>query len=239
MSQSDAKLDMILEQLQALKPMQNLLQDLKESVTVIRDEVKSLQFDVGVHGDRIAALEKDMKDQKNLSNMQQQQLRSLTVRLLNLPVVPGEKDDNFTGLRLRVYERVLKPILAAAKTSKVLSTLPQMGSVIEACFRPFNSSSTPDFRPPPVIIKLVSRPIKVALMKHRKELPKEEFPKIALVEDLTLDSHKAFVALSKASQTSKVWTHEGIIRFVMTGKLTVHSVKSVYDPILKILSVKD
>ena len=232
---SDSKLDMILEELKALKPMQAILMDLKESMSVIKEEVKTLQFDVGKHDDRLAALERDMLTQKTISNSQQQQLRSLTVRLLNLPVVNGEKDDNYSGLRLRVYERILKPILSAAKTSKALATLPQMGSVIEACFRPFNASGASD-SPPPVIIKLVSRPIKLALMKHRKELPKEEFPKIALVEDLTPDSHKAFVMLSKSSQTSKVWTHDGGIRFVLTGKATVHSVKSVYDPIQKILS---
>ena len=243
---SDEKLDLILEQLKALGPMQDLLLDLKQSVSVVREEVKAVQHELGAHEDRLSALERDMKSQKDLSNQQQQQLRSLTVRLLNLPVIPGEKDDNNAGLKARVYERVLKPLLVAAKASKTLSTLPQLSSVLEACFRPFNTTAAASGPPPPIIIKLTSRAIKLALMKHRKELPKptaEEtsagITKFVLVEDLTPDTHKAFVAVSKSSKTGKVWTQDGVIRYVRTGQTTVQSVKSVYDPIEKILNSSD
>ena len=235
------KLDMILDQLKALGPMKDMLTELKESVSTVKEEVRALQHDSDAHLERIEALERDMRSQKDLSNQQQQQLRSLTLRLLNFPVVAGEKEDNYSGLKTRVYDRILKPLLSAAKSSKLISTLPQLGSVVEACFRPFNATTSNT--PPPVIIKLVSRPIKLALLKHRKELPKpsaEEstagISKFALVEDLTYDTHKAFISLSKSTKTSKVWTQDGLIRFVLTGKSAVHSVKSVYDPIQKIIN---
>ena len=242
---SDKKLDMILDQLKALGPMQTMLKDLMDSVSSVKEDMKSLQHEVNIHEDRIAALERDMRTQKDLSNQQQQQLRSLTVRLLNLPVIPGEKDDNNNGLKNRVYERFLKPLLAAAKASKALPTLPQVGSVIKACFRPFNATADSTI-PPPIIIKLASRPIKLALLKHRKELPKpsaEEtaagIKKFVLVEDLTQDTHKTFVALSKSTKTGKVWTHDGNIRYVRVGQSAVHTVKSVYEPVQKILSFSD
>ena len=234
------KLDLILEQLKALGPMTAMLTELKDSISTVKEEVRSLQFESSAHADRLDALEKDMRSQKDLANKQQQQLRSLTVRLLNFPVSAGEKEDNNNGLKTHVYDRILKPLLSAAKSSKALSTLPQLGSVIEACFRSFNSTSASS--PPPVIIKLVSRPIKLALLNHRKDLAKptaEEIAagisKFALVEDLTYDTHKTLIALSKSSKTAKVWTQDGAIRFILTGKSAVNSVKSVYDPVQKII----
>ena len=88
---------------------------------------------------------RDMQDQKDMSNQQQHQLRSLTLRLLNFPVVTGESEDNNAGLCTRVYDVILKPLLVAAKAAKDLSSVPQAATVIDACFRPFNAAanSTP------------------------------------------------------------------------------------------------
>ena len=97
-----AKLDLILQQLEQLKalgPIQSSLEGLTKSVGEVKEDIKNLQYDVADHHDRLAALESDMLEQKEASNQQQQQLRSLTLRLLNLPVIPGEKDNNSTGLR--------------------------------------------------------------------------------------------------------------------------------------------
>ena len=58
---------------------------------------------------------------------------------VNLPVIPGEAEDNNAGLRARVYDTVLKPLLTAAKAAKDLPSVPQMATVIEACFRPLTS----------------------------------------------------------------------------------------------------
>ena len=101
---SEAKLDLILQQLRALGPIQKTLEDLKNSLGNVKEDVKNLQYDVADHHDRLAALEKDMIEQKDVSNTQHQQLRSFTLRLLNFPVIVGEADDNYSGLRARVYD---------------------------------------------------------------------------------------------------------------------------------------
>ena len=172
-----------------------------------------------------------MQEQKDSSNQQQQQLRSLTLRLLNLPVMPGEKDDNNAGLCARVYYTVLKPLLIAAKAAKDLNTVPQAATVIESCFRPFNASLTNADLPPYVIIKLSSRPIKIAILRQRKNIPKaaEGDKKIILVEDLTSATHKMLAAISKSKAASKVWTVDGNIKFTMEGVDRVRMVKSVFD----------
>ena len=240
---TDSKLDLILKQLQqqqqqlmALGPIQASLEDMKTSIREVKDEVKAVQHEVDCHSDRLLKLELEMQEQKDASNQQQQQLRSLTLRLLNLPVLPGEKDDNNAGLRARVYDTILKPLLSAAKVAKDLPTVPQAATVIESCFRPFNASMTNTDLPPHVIIKLSSRPIKIAILKHRKNIPKPaEGNRVILVEDLTPATHKMLSAISKSKAASKIWTIDGVIKFTMEGVEGVRTVKSVYDPLAKVL----
>ena len=242
-SDSD-KLDAILSQLKALGPMQEKLDSLHSSMMGIKEDVKTLQFDVANNSDRITALEREMISVRVNDNAQQQHLRSLTLRLLNLPVSPSESEDNYLSLRNTVYERALKPLLAAAKANKDISTLPQLPNVIEACFRArVSTQPSPASHPPPVIIKLAGRPLKAAIMKHRKHLsPLLESEKTAgaqrliLVEDLTPANHKVLSALQARKETSKVWSVDGTVKFVLTGSSSVHSVKNVFLPIEKIIS---
>ena len=124
MSATDAKLDLILEQLKDLGPIRNCLEDMKASIVEVKVEVSALQYDVAIHNDRISALERDMLEQKDMANRQQQQLRSLTLRIFNFPESPDETADNNSGLRTRVYHTVLKPLLTAAKAAKELTSVP-------------------------------------------------------------------------------------------------------------------
>ena len=80
---------MIIEQLKALGPIQFALEDLGAFVRDVKEDVSSLQFVVAGHGDRLQALEREMQEQKDISNQQQQQLRSLTLHLMNFPVLQG------------------------------------------------------------------------------------------------------------------------------------------------------
>ena len=242
---SEDKLDRILEQLKALGPIQFALEDLKASIRDVKVEVNDLRFVVDTHGDRLLALERDMQQQKDIANVNQQQLRSLTLRLLNFPVTSGEASDNYAGLRSRVYDTVLKPLLVAAKAAKDLPSVPQVTTVVEACFRPFNATvaggdqaDQEDSPPPHVIIKISSRLIKIALLKNRKSLPKPvdaDSKRLILVEDLTPATHKVLAAISKSKAATKVWTIDGTIKFTMPDDPTVRTVKSVYDPLSKIL----
>ena len=238
MASVDIKLDAILNQLKDLVPIRACLEELKSSIVEVKVEVKALQFEVANHNDRLTALERDMLEQKDMANRQQQQLRSLTLRIFNFPLSPDEAADNNAGLRARVYDTVLKPLLTAAKAAKEISSVPQMATIVEACFRPLNISNKNLTGLPHVIVKVSSKLFKVALMKNRKHLPKplsaEEKP-IMLVEDLTPATHKMFTAISKARDMGKVWTIDGNIRFSLTESTTVQSVKSVFLPVSKVI----
>ena len=236
---AEAKIDLILEQLKALGPIQFALEGLKSSIQDVKEDVKNLQFDTANHDDRIGVLERDMKEQKDIANSQQQHLRSLTLRLMNFPVSHDESADNNAVLKAKVYDIILKPLLTAAKAAKDLSSVPQMATVLEACFRPFNAAANSSSGPPHVIIKVTTKVFKIALMKNRKHLPKSTIATdkaLFLVEDLTPATHKLMVAISKARETDKTWTVDGNIKFTLTGKPTVFTVKSVFDPISVILN---
>ena len=97
--------------------------------------------------------------------------------------------------------------------------------------------------PPPIIIKLTNRPLKIEVMSNKKELPKPTafetsagVTRFILVEDLTPDNHRCLVALSKSKLTGKVWSVDGRIKYTMADKPdAVLTVKSVFDPITTIL----
>ena len=235
---TEVKLDAILSQLKALGPILSTLEELKSSITDVKQDVSHLQFEVAGHGDRLLVLERQMQEQQDVANQHQQQLRSLTLRLLNFPEIIGEKDDNNAILRARVYDTILKPLLTAAKAAKDLPSVPQMATVIEACFRPLNTAVLNPTGPPHVIIKVSTRPIKIALLRNRKSMPKPlntDIKRYILVEDLTPASHKMLTALSKHKDVGKVWTIDGYIKFSMVGREGVMAVKSVFDPLAKVL----
>ena len=220
----DNKIDEILN---TLTPMSAKLDKVSKSVEAIEEQVKLIKFDILQHDDRITALEAETKSLKNVNNTLQQQQRNLTLRLLNLPVSVGEKDD----LKSRLYE-LLRPALAAAKTEKDLPTLPQLNSVIETCFRPYHAEQ--DKPPPPIIFKVPNKTIKAALLKHKKILTTGMgvgLPKLLLVEDLTADTHKLFNSMVKSKKFGKVWTIDGVIKYTLPGQNQVKSVFSVYDKI--------
>ena len=236
---------MITEQLKALDqlgPMGAKIDAIHSSLGALKEEVGSLTFTVNSHDDRITALEKDMFAQKEMANVQQQLLRSLTVRLLNVPPTPGEAANNYAKLRELIYSRYLLPLLQSAVVEGDISDIPPSSTIIDSCFRPY--LPTAGKQPPPVIIKVANRQLKVAIMKNKKGLPSPSPEEVAagitrfiLIEDLTPDNHRALSALSKSKMTAKVWSVDGRIKFIRADKPNViMTVKSVYDSVKKMIS---
>ena len=143
------KLDLILNQLKALGPMQEKLDTMLSAISTVREEVKSLQFDVANNSDRITALEKEMISVRVNDNAQQQHLRSLTLRLLNLPYSPGEADDNNSGLCNTVYDRVLKPVWPLLNPTR--TSLP-----CRSCLMLLKLASEPVLLPSPLPFSLLT-----------------------------------------------------------------------------------
>ena len=230
----ESKVDEILEQLRLLALVPKQLEDLNTSVSQMKEEIKSVKFDVDQHEDRVTTLEKEVLNLKITDNNHKQQLRALTLRILNLPQVPAEKDD-LCGC---VYE-FIKPVLVAAKAAKDLSSLPQASSVIESVFRPYQGEHGRP--PPPVILKVPNRHIKLALLKNRKHLPQPGSAvggtaRAFIVEDLTPDNHRVLNLLNKSKKVEKSWSVDGQIKYILAGQSQVKTVKSVFGSLEEILN---
>ena len=74
-------------------------------------------------------------------------------------------------------------------------------------------------------------------MKQKKNLPKPtgQDKKLILVEDLTPATHKMLTAIVKSKVFEKVWTIDGVIKYTVEGQEGVKTVKSVFDPVAKVL----
>jgi hypothetical protein len=202
---------------------------------------------------RVVQAETDIKNAfneifelKEKLNTFEQKDRATAIRIFGLPLTEEEKDgaDPQKATAKVAYERLLRPILSAAKDKGLISTLPHLPNVIVEAFRlnsKKNSSSSSTSRPPPILIKLASTHIKTAIFKAKStSLPEpSEAEKSAginrfhVAEDLTSPTFNLLMDLRAHKKIERAWTTEGQIRYTIKGDRTsyVHKVKSVFDNI--------
>ena len=145
----------------------------------------------------------------------------------------------------RVYDSVVKPVLAAAKANKMIDVLPQLANAITEVYRVrvFTTQELiPGLPPPPppppapVIIKFANPAIRLAFLRCKKEhtpapLDSDKAAgtkKYTASEDLTGPTYKMFKAMVDSPLVDKVWTVDGRLRFTVPGDKSVKKVKSVF-----------
>ncbi len=120
----------------------------------------------------VAGLKKDVVDLKDQLNHRNQADKSLNLRIFGFPVTPEETGatDGGEGLKKRVYDRLLKPVLTAARTAGDVPTVPHAGTAVTSIYRAGKASA--NARPPPLVVKLASADLKIAVLRHkRRNLP--------------------------------------------------------------------
>ncbi len=255
--------DYIVNQLKKLDSLEALstkidgiassLSTLTSTVDALKTSVDTNTTDIAANAADIAELKEEMskykaevKSLKTSHNMREQRLRSSTVRLFNFATAAGESIDNYKPLAARVYDRIIKPALVAAKAAGDINTVSQQQNCIEACFRVFSPREpAPGAPPPPIIIRLTTNAIKFAVLKNRKQIATPtESERLAgarryiIVEDLTPEAHSLLKALQRDSRTEKVWSLNGAIHFSRPGVSGFFKVKNVFDSIEDILGSK-
>jgi len=237
---SDQKLDLVLQELAAVKLMQQNIEKVVTRVSTLETTVAAQALVIKSQEETIKTLVADVKTLKEKTNAQDQHLKSNAVRLFNFP---GSNDE--TGLHTKVYDRILKPILVAAKAKGDLATVPQLKNVIKECFRAGCFAAGSNKPPPPVIIKFISPAVRLAILKNKRTntpSPSEAekalgLKKFALAKDLTTPTYRKLQELQKEEGVSKAWAMGGEIWFVKNEENSQpRKVKSVYDPIGVILS---
>jgi len=209
---------------------------------------------------RLDALQQELINVKISANNRDQLLRMKSVKLSGFPISDEEKNasDVEKFLAKRVYDKILLPILTAAKEDGALDSVPTLAKTIDEVRRinawspPSASGSVPGLgtkerAPPLVIVTLCSQPIRLAILRYKKEnIPSPSSVDRSLgtkgffiSEDVTPTTAKLLRDLLADERVDRAWTVEGRIRFIRSGDKNrrIFKVKSVFDSVSSILAM--
>ena len=229
---SEQKLDMLLSAVATLLQGQEKLEKMTSTVVALEAKVTAQETTINSMG-------KEIKKLKEQANDRDQQARDLTVRLFNFPIADGDTAETGRSLATKIYDHILKPILVAAKAKGDFASVPVANNVVEDAFR-VGKPTLKDgvMRPPPVIVKLCNRQLRLAILKNKRlNIPSPTdgergcgIRKFIVVEDLTVPTFKKLSDLLADDRVEKAWSTEGKLRFVLMGNdKSVKKVKSVFD----------
>lgn len=211
----------------SVKKMETRLEEQQTKIVKLEEEVSTLN--------------KQVYQLQNLVNQNEQEKKSLAVRVTGFPMSDEEKastDPRFLAKKL--HEKLLVPIFNHAKSKNIISRIPAVDNVISSCFRIGNASSSS----PPIILKFAKDNVRLIILNNKRlgmptPSPEEKTSGITrynIVEDLTAQAYKTFQLLQKEETVEKIWTAGGKIFFCTRGDKKIHTVKSVYDPVTSILA---
>ena len=166
----DEKLNMLLNAVSLLLPGQEKIEKIASNVCALEAKVASQET-------AITMLEKEVKKLKELANDREQQSRENVIRLFNFPMSAEDNAaDQGKALSNRVYERILKPVMVAAKAKDDIGSVQQINNVIDDCFR-IGKPTLKDgiLRPSPIIIKLRNKQLKQAIPQEQEGLSSVSF----------------------------------------------------------------
>jgi hypothetical protein len=172
-------------------------------VTKLEEQVTSQQNQIDTQSKEILQL----KDSVNFRN---QQSRANSIRLLGFPVTDDEKvsTDGTKYLSIRVYDKILKPVLTSAKAKGDLSTVPTMPNTIASIYRAGKLNSP---KPPLIVITFSSSQTRLAVLRHKRNnlpTPSDDekrggIKSYILAEDLTSPTFRMLKLLHTSERINK------------------------------------
>ena len=230
-----------LESLEA--KLDKLLKKVDE-ISAVKAEMEEMRVAVGTLMETVASQGREIMTLKEQANSRDQQLRSSIVRLYGFGHAAEDTGDP-KALSKRVYDCVVKPVLAAAKANKLIDVLPQLSNTITEVYRVrvFSTQEPIPGQPPPlpapIIIKFANQATRLAFLRSKKEhmpapLDSDKaagITKYSASEDLTGPTHKMFKQMVESSLVDKVWSVDGRLRFTVPGDKSIKRVKSVFTSV--------
>jgi len=227
----------------------NSLTAMHSKMDAVLTELSTVKAELTTVKERVFEVEGDLKSAyseifnlKDKVNYMEQRERALTVRIFGVPLSPDEKDslEPAKAAAKTAYDRVLKPILAAAKDKAILPTIPVIANIITEAYR-IKSRNPSSIKPTPIVVKLVSPNIKAAIFRCRRDAMPQPSPaeteaglrRFHLAEDLTSSTYDFLMQLREHPKTERAWTTDGQVRFTKKGDSSgfVHKVKCIFDNI--------
>jgi len=220
----DEKINYLVDSFSDLK---SLVHDNQKRVTFVETEVD--------------VLKKEVTSVKEKLNRNEQQAKGLNIRVIGLPTTPTESTSKY------VYDRILKPILIAAKEAGKITAVPQVNNAVTDAFRMRSrSGAAPSDHPPHILVKLPSSAIKSAIFSHKKgSIPTpSEAEKAAgarmfiITEDLTPTTYKFLKLLKADRRVLRAWTTEGVIKYILADdpQKQIRRTTSVFEHVDVVIS---
>ena len=184
---------------------------------------------------------------KSRINAVEQHSRSSCIRIFKLPI---DGDDNDPGIVAeQVYSNILYPIFRGAVELKRLRHIP----TIEQCIVTAHVLPSKDNKMKPILVRLINAHLRTIVIQLKKDFapraatvaaptdssassrpPPQAYP---IFEDMTKDAFQLMRALSSHVRVHSCWCAGGQLRFRLVDSEVIQKVRSIYDPIEKILNM--
>jgi outer membrane murein-binding lipoprotein Lpp len=207
-----AKVDVIEKKLDTIEALQG-------NVNNLRTEVDKMKIDVN-------AIEQDSK--------------ACLVRVSGLSVSDAEMQQHGyeKAIIKKVYDKLVKPILSAAKNNGDIDSVPTMLNVIEQGYIASRGAKDKQGRalPPILGVRFTNRYLRNTVMRLRRDhMPSPSdaektagIQRYYISEDLTVDAARKVKELRENEKVDRVWTIDGRIRFTLKGDSAIIKLSSPY-----------
>jgi hypothetical protein len=236
----EAKINEILsilrDQSKALEETRALLSDSLGRVSKLEEQVTVLQSTVSSQDREIRLL-------KDKANAADQLTKANNIRLIGYPATDEEtkSTDGGKSFATRIYEKILKPVLAVAKAKGDITSVLSLANTVETMYRAGKISGS---HTPPIVIIFNNRAARLAVLRNKRNnipMPTDEeksagAKRYIIAEDLTGPSFRILRLLQADDRVSKVWSAEGQIRYVLKSDPTIKKVTSVHLSVDQIIA---
>jgi hypothetical protein len=219
-------------------------------ITAKIDAIEKKLASVEATTERVVSLEREVSDMKVTINNVDQDARACLVRITGLAVSEAEMNQHGfeKAIIKKVYDRIVKPILGAAKNSGVIKSVPTMLNVIEQGYFASRGGKDKNCKvlPPIIGVRFTNRFLRNTVMRLRREhMPSPtDAEKAAGIsryyvnEDLTPATMRKVKELRESERVERVWTIDGRIRFTIVGSTTIFKLPSPFMAIDDVMSKK-
>ncbi len=162
-----------IEVLSLLKAQSSSLKETKDLLLASLARVETLESEVRSLKSQVSTLNKDVFSLKDQLNTRNQADKACIIRVFGFPVGDEEAGatDGGDSTKKRFYDRLLKPVLTAAKTAGDIATVPHAATAVASFYRAGKVSASSN-SPPPLVITLANQDLKLAVLRHkRRNLP--------------------------------------------------------------------
>jgi hypothetical protein len=228
-----------------LRAQSTALEETRAMLSDSLGRVKKLEENVATLQSTVLAQDRKIRLLKDRANAAAQLTKANSIRLVGYPASDKETKttDGGKSFTARIYDKILKPVLAVAKAKGDIPSVPSLANTVESVYRAGRVS--PGARLPPIVIVFNNKAARLAILRNKRNnipAPTDDerssgAKKYIIAEDLTGPSFRMLCLLQADERISKVWSADGQIRYVLrSDPNVVKKVSSVYLSVDQIVS---